>query len=380
MQKSLKIALVAGEASGDVLGAGLIEALKQRYPQAEFVGVGGPKMAAAGCDNWHSYEELAVMGLFEIVKHLPRLIKFRKTLVKQFTEAAPDVFIGIDAPDFNLGLEKRLHSVGIKTVHYVSPSVWAWRQSRVKTVAKSVDLMLTLLPFEAKFYEEHDVPVAFVGHPLADDIAEPDRAGAREQLGLPANAPIVALLPGSRRGEIERLGEPFLATARWLQSQLSDVEFLLPCASPKLRPLLEQQQKDTGPLPIHILDADAQTAMAAADVVLMASGTATLEALLLKRPMVVAYAMSPLSYKVLKPLVKLDKYSLPNLLISSEPVEEFIQDDVVPERMGQAVYDLLTRPDQREAMVASFDAVHNTLRRNASQKAADAIEKHILNG
>lgn len=375
----MKIALVAGEASGDVLGAGLIVALKQRYPHAEFVGVAGPKMIAAGCNAWHSSDELAVMGLFEVAKHLPRLLRLRKKLTAKVISEQPDVFIGIDAPEFNTGLELRLREKGIKTVHYVSPSVWAWRQRRIKKIGKSVDLMLTLFPFEAKFYQDNGIPVTFVGHPLADDIkGRPNKAKARKQLGLSTKAPVVALLPGSRSGELQQLGKPFLETARKLQSQLSDVEFVLPCARPALRPQLEQLLKDTGPLPLHIIDADAQTAMAAADVVLIASGTATLEALLLRRPMVVAYALSPATYKILIRIVKIKQYSLPNLLAGKGTVVECIQDDATPEKMAPAVYDLLTRPKQRDAMLGKFAEVHKQLKQDASQKAADAIEK-LLN-
>ena len=375
----MKIALVAGEASGDVLGAGLIVALKQRYPHAEFVGVAGPKMIAAGCNAWHSSDELAVMGLFEVAKHLPRLLRLRKKLTAKVISEQPDVFIGIDAPEFNTGLELRLREKGIKTVHYVSPSVWAWRQRRIKKIGKSVDLMLTLFPFEAKFYQDNGIPVTFVGHPLADDIkGRPNKAKARKQLGLSTKAPVVALLPGSRSGELQQLGKPFLETARKLQSQLSDVEFVLPCARPSLRPQLEQLLKDTGPLPLHIIDADAQTAMAAADVVLIASGTATLEALLLRRPMVVAYALSPATYKILIRIVKIKQYSLPNLLAGKGTVVECIQDDATPEKMAPAVYDLLTRPKQRDAMLGKFAEVHKQLKQDASQKAADAIEK-LLN-
>lgn len=366
--------MVAGEASGDVLGAGLMRALQRRYPQAEFVGVGGPLMLQAGFNAWHDADELAVMGLFEVLKHLPRLLRLRKALAKQIIAAKPDIFIGIDAPEFNIGLEGMLHQTGIKTVHYVSPSVWAWRQRRIKKIGQSVDLMLTLFPFEAKIYQDNNIPVSFVGHPLADDIAgAPDRLKARTQLGLKPDAPVVALLPGSRGGELQRLGKPFMQTAKRLQAQLSDVEFVLPCARPALRPQLEQLRKETGPLPLHILDADAQTAMAAADVILIASGTATLEALLLRRPMVVAYALAPASYAILIRLVKIKQYSLPNLLAGENTVQECIQENAVPEKLAPAVYQLLTQPKQQQKMLAAFESVHNQLRRDASEQAAAAV-------
>ena len=291
----LCVALVAGEASGDILGSGLMRALKARHPGVRFIGVGGPLMEAEGMQSYFPMERLAVMGLVEVLGRLRELLKRRKLLIETLLDAKPDVFIGIDAPDFTLNIELKLRQHGIKTVHYVSPSVWAWRQKRVLKIREGCDLMLTLLPFEARFYEEQGVPVRFVGHPLADTIPlEADRQAARAELGLPAG-PLVALMPGSRGGEVGRLGALFLEAAERLQQLIPGVRFVLPCANQTRREQIEQMLAGRD-LPLTLLDGQSHQALAACDAVLIASGTATLEAMLYKRPMVVAYRLAPLTY------------------------------------------------------------------------------------
>ncbi|CDF82596.1 Lipid-A-disaccharide synthase [Pseudomonas knackmussii B13] len=373
----LRVALVAGEASGDILGAGLMQALRERHPNVEFIGVGGPRMQAQGLVSEFPMERLAVMGLVEVLGRLRELLKRRKDLIRTLIAARPDVFIGIDAPDFTLGVELKLRQAGIRTVHYVSPSVWAWRQKRVLKIKQACDLMLALFPFEAKFYEEHAVPVRFVGHPLANTIPlDADRAAARDQLGLPQHAQVVALLPGSRGGEVGRLGALFLDTAQRLLQQRPGIRFVLPCASPERREQLEQMLQGRE-LPLQLLDGQSHEALAACDAVLIASGTATLEALLYKRPMVVAYKVAPLTYRILKRLVKSPYVSLPNLLAGRLLAPELIQDAATPEALVQHLLPLL---DDGSAQTESFDAIHRALRQDASAQAAEAVlelvEKH----
>ena len=368
----LRVALVAGEASGDILGAGLMQALKARHPQVEFIGVGGPRMQAEGLNSYFPMERLAVMGLVEVLGRLPELLLRRRRLIATLIEARPDVFVGIDAPDFNLGLELKLRRAGIKTVHYVSPSVWAWRQKRVLKIRQACDLMLTLFPFEAQFYDAHAVPVRFVGHPLADAIPlQADRAAAREALNLPADTPVVALLPGSRGGEVARLGSLFLDTAVRLRALRPGIRFVLPCASPERRAQLEQLLVGRD-LPLSLLDGRSHDALAACDAVLIASGTATLEALLYKRPMVVAYRVAPLTYRILKRLVKSPYISLPNLLAERLLVPELIQDAATPDALAQVLAPLL---DGGAVQTEGFDVIHRALRRDASVQAADAVLK-----
>lgn len=372
MARPLRIALVAGEASGDILGAGLMQALKARHPQVEFIGIGGPRMQAEGLASYFPMERLAVMGLVEVLGRLPELLARRKRLIRTLIDAKPDVFIGIDAPDFNLTLELKLRQAGIKTVHYVSPSVWAWRQKRVLKIRQACDLMLTLFPFEAKFYLDHQVPVRFVGHPLANTIPlQADRQAARAALGVPVEAPLVALLPGSRGGEVARLGELFLDTAQRLRALRSGVQFVLPCASAERRAQLEALLASRD-LPLLLLDGQSHEALAACDAVLIASGTATLEALLYKRPMVVAYRVAPLTYRILKRLVKSPYISLPNLLAERMLVPELIQDAATPDALAQALVPLL---DNGVEQTQGFDVIHRALRQDASQQAADAVLK-----
>nr|WP_322616345.1 lipid-A-disaccharide synthase [Pseudomonas sp. BIC9C] len=369
MMASLRIALVAGEASGDILGAGLMRALKARHPAVEFIGVGGPLMQAEGLTSYFPMERLSVMGLVEVLGRLRELLARRKKLVADLIAAKPDVFIGIDAPDFNLNIELKLRQAGIKTVHYVSPSVWAWRQKRVLKIREGCDLMLTLFPFEARFYEEKGVPVRFVGHTLADAIPlEADRAAARAELGLP-DGPLVALMPGSRGGEVGRLGALFLDTAQRLRALRPGVRFVMPCASAQRRAQLEELLVGRD-LPLTLLDGQSHLALAACDAVLIASGTATLEALLYKRPMVVAYRLAPLTFWILKRMVKSPYISLPNLLAQRLLVPEFLQDDATVEALAQTLSPLI---EGGEEQTRGFDEIHRTLRLDASNQAADAV-------
>lgn len=365
----LCVALVAGEASGDILGAGLMRALRERHPDIEFIGVGGPLMEAQGLTSYFPMERLAVMGLVEVLGRLRELLKRRKVLVKTLIERKPDVFIGIDAPDFTLNIELQLRRAGIKTVHYVSPSVWAWRQKRVLKIREGCDLMLTLLPFEARFYEEQGVPVRFVGHPLADTIAlDADRAAARAELNLP-DGPLVALMPGSRGGEVGRLGNLFLDSAERLRTIVPGVRFVVPCANAERRAQLEQMLAGRD-LPLTLLDGRSHQALAACDAVLIASGTATLEALLYKRPMVVAYRLAPLTYWILKRLVKSPYVSLPNLLAQRLLVPELLQDAATPDALAQTLAPLIKEGVEQ---TSGFDQIHRTLRRDASNQAAEAV-------
>nr|WP_314578710.1 lipid-A-disaccharide synthase [uncultured Pseudomonas sp.] len=366
---ALRIALVAGEASGDILGSGLMRAIKARHPCAQFIGVGGPLMEAEGMRSYFPMERLSVMGLVEVLGRLKELLARRKLLVQTLLDEKPDVFIGIDAPDFTLNIELKLRQAGIKTVHYVSPSVWAWRQKRVLKIREGCDLMLTLLPFEARFYEEKGVPVRFVGHPLADTIPlEADRDAARAELGL-GEGPVVALMPGSRGGEVGRLGALFFDAAQRLLAQRPSIRFVLPCASPQRRAQIEQllQGRD---LPLTLLDGRSHVALAACDAVLIASGTATLEALLYKRPMVVAYRLAPLTYWILKRMVKSPYVSLPNLLAQRLLVPELLQDAATADALADTLLPLL---DNGAEQTAGFDEIHRTLRRDASNQAAEAV-------
>jgi len=366
---NMRIALVAGEASGDILGAGLMRALKAQHPAVEFIGVGGPLMQAEGLVSYFPMERLSVMGLVEVLGRLRELLARRKLLIQTLIKEKPDVFIGIDAPDFTLDIELKLRQTGIKTVHYVSPSVWAWRQKRVLKIREGCDLMLTLLPFEARFYEEKGVPVRFVGHTLADEIPlQADRAAARAELGLP-DGPLVALMPGSRGGEVGRLASVFFDAAERLQDLKPGVRFVLPCASPQRRAQIETLLQGRN-LPLTLLDGQSHLALAACDAVLIASGTATLEALLYKRPMVVAYRLAPLTFWILKRMVKSPYISLPNLLAQRLLVPELLQDDATPDALAQTLLPLI---DGGEEQTRGFDAIHRTLRRDASNQAADAV-------
>ncbi|PKM31180.1 MAG: lipid-A-disaccharide synthase [Gammaproteobacteria bacterium HGW-Gammaproteobacteria-11] len=373
--KPLCIALVAGEASGDILGAGLIKALQRHYPNARFIGIGGPRMLAAGFESRFPMERLSVMGLVEVLGRLRELLNIRKQLAAHLKSEAPDVFIGIDAPDFTLNLEQQLRDAGIPTVHYVSPSVWAWREKRVLGIKQSTDLMLTLFPFEEAVYQKHGVAVRCVGHTLADQIPlQPDRDAARTALGLDHQAPVMALMPGSRNGELRKLGLLFLQTAALCLQQRPDLHFVMPCANPERKAQMQAILADSGlSLPLTLLDGQAHEALAACDAVLIASGTATLEAMLFKRPMVVAYRMAGLTFRILKLLVKVGHVSLPNLLAGREVVPEFLQDAATPEVMSQALLARLGPTSEAEATQATFLALHQMLRRDADEAAAAAV-------
>ncbi len=374
---TLTIGLVAGEASGDNLGAALIRALRTRLPQARFVGVAGPAMQAEGCEAWAASERLAVMGLFEVLRHLPGLWRLRREVRERFLAAPPDLFVGIDAPEFNLGLARQLHAAGIRTVQYVSPQVWAWRRGRAAKMARHLDMVLCLLPFEPEVYERHGLDARFVGHPLADQLPlEPDRSAARALLALPEDTNVVALLPGSRVGEVGRLAADFAATAAWLAARRPGLQFVAPTAGPRTRALLEQALAAAAPgLPVRVLDGQSRLALTAADVALVASGTATLETLLCKRPMVVAYRVGALTALVLRRLrlLKSPFFAQPNLLAGRQVVPELAQDEVRAGRLGPLLLHWLDHPDEVAALQAEFRRIHEQLRGGASERAAEAL-------
>ncbi len=372
----MKIALVAGEASGDALGAGLIDELKRRFPHAKFAGVGGALMRKAGLDAWHDSSELSVMGLAEVVRHLPRLLALRRSLCRQLLAWQPDVMVGIDAPDFNLGLERKLKRAGVRTAHYVSPSVWAWREGRAAKIGRSADLVLCLFPMEPAIYARLGVVARFVGHPMADQFAlVPDRSAARLVLGVPEQIPVLALLPGSRLGEIRRLLPVFMETARRLAQQLPDLQVLIPAANGNCRQLIEQQLADPPSDHVRVLDGNAQQAMIAADVVLLASGTAALEAMLAKRPMVVGYRISALTYRLVMALglMKINRYSLPNVLANEPIVPELMQGECTADNLVPAVLHWFNDAQARAGLQPRYAAIHEQLRGNASARAAAAI-------
>ena len=371
----LKVAIVAGEASGDILGAELIRALKLHYPDLQVEGIAGELMLSEGAQTLYPLERLSVMGLTEVLGRLPELLKLRNQLIQRWIENPPDLFIGIDAPDFTLKLERKLHDAGITTVHYVSPSVWAWRRKRVISIKRGTDLMLTLLPFEADFYREHQQRVAFVGHPLADQFPmSPNTLGQRQALGIDQQARVIALLPGSRGGEVSRLAVPFLETAKQLHLRYPDLTFLMPAANSARYDYLKQLiDTDYSDLPIRLLLKQSAAVMAASDVILIASGTATLEAMFCKKPMVVAYRLSALSYCILSRLVKSRWISLPNLLANESLIPEVLQDQVTPERLVKEIDVWLNDSNACNAIEARFTQLHDLLRGGASQRAAQAI-------
>ena len=374
-------AIVVGEHSGDTLGEGLIVALKKRYPNASFIGIGGPKMAALGFKSLFAMDELSVMGVFEVLGRLRRLLHIRKTLKEYFIENKPDVFIGIDAPDFNIPLEGKLKEKGITTVHYVSPSVWAWREKRVFTIEKATNMVLSLLPFEKAFYDKHHIPCTFVGHSLADDIPMiSDKNAARLKLNLPQDAKVLALMPGSRGGELSRLVAPFLESATQLykdaQKKHQSLRFVVPMISEKrAEQFRELHQKFAPNLSVEIIVNDTQTVMAASDCLLMASGTVALEAALVKRPMVVCYKFNPLTYHLFKGFVKLQWFSLPNLLSNKFLVPELLQSQVTSENIIPLVDERLYQ--DQSALNDEFIKIHQTLKQNASEKAAQAIAELV---
>lgn len=374
----MRVALVAGELSGDALGAGLIREIRARVPDATFEGVAGPAMRDAGCRALHDADELAVMGLTEVVRHLPRLLRLRRGLVRRWRDDPPDVFVGIDAPDFNIGLAGRLRRRGVRTVQYVSPSVWAWRRRRVHKIGRSCDRVLCLLPFEKQFYDEHGVAADFVGHPLAEVIGTAiDRAALRDRFGLPEAAPVLAVLPGSRTGEVSRLGADFAAAALELSRRVPGLRVIAPMAGEATAALFRAQAVAAGLAGerCQVVVGGARDAMGAADIVLLASGTATLEATLLGRPMVVAYRFTPSTYRILKilKLVKVRHFSLPNLLAAEPLVPELLQHDVTPQRLADELERLLRDPQRAAAIRNEFANIHASLARNADRLAAQAV-------
>ena len=370
-------AIVVGEHSGDTLGAGLMQQLLNSYPQAEFIGIGGPKMQALGFNSLFDMDELSVMGVFEVLGRLRRLLHIRKSLTDYFSANKPSVFIGIDAPDFNITLEERLKAQNVKTVHYVSPSVWAWREKRVFKIAKATNMVLSLLPFEKAFYDKHQVPCTFVGHSLADDIPmNSDKAAARNSLGLSESATILALMPGSRGGELSRLVEPFLLTAKKLllnkPEHIKELLFVVPMISEKRAEQFKELHKKFAPeIAVNIIIGETQKVMAASDCLLTASGTVTLEAALVKRPMVICYKFNPLTYHMFKGFVKLKWFSLPNLLANKSLVPELLQGQVTVDNIIPLVEERLYQ--DQSALNQAFTTIHQTLKQDASKQAANAV-------
>jgi lipid-A-disaccharide synthase len=373
----LRVGIVAGEHSGDQLGAALIAALRERVPALECFGVAGPKMIAAGCEAWAGTDSFGVMGLAEVLRHLPRLLRLRAELATRFTAARPDVFVGIDSPEFNLTLARRLKRAGIRCVQYVSPQVWAWRRGRVRTIGRDSDLVLCLLPFEADFYLQHAVRAEFVGHPLADQIPlEVDSAGARAALGLEAGARVVAVLPGSRLFEVAHLAAPFVAACDWIRARRPEFQFIAPMASAAMRECFEKEWAQAQEkAAIRLVDGQAQRVLAAADAALVASGTATLETLLSGRPMVVAYKVSWLTAFIVRTLglVKVPYFSQPNLLAGRRLVPEFYQRQVTGEALGRALLAELDDPAHLAQLRGEFAGIHRVLRRGGAGLAADAV-------
>ena len=376
-QQVLNVGIVAGEASGDLIGAQLMQALRDLYPNVQFTGVAGPKMRAAGCCALASIDDLSVIGIAGIICKLPKIWRIRKRLIKYFSENPPDVFIGVDFTEFNLSLEYQLRKRGIKTVHYKSPSVWAWRQGRLKTIAKATDLMLALFPFELPIYHERNMPVTFVGHPLADNIPLiADKIAARRALGLAEDAKLVAILPGSRSMEIKYLSKPFLQAAQLCLQKIPELKFIAPMANAKVQQQFSKFIKTIAPeLPITLLSGSAQTVMTAADAVLIASGTATFEGMLCKRPMVAAYRLDNLTYYILRLFFtfKMKYFTLPNLLLDEKVVPEFLQQQVKAESLAVELLKYLQNPELTIAVQNKFTAMHEKLRRNANVTAAHAV-------
>lgn len=375
----MNLGIVSGETSGDILGAGLLSELQKSHPHLTASGIGGPAMIQTGFTSLYDMERLAVMGIVEPLRRLPELFKIRNALYNHFTQHRPDVFIGIDSPDFNLGLELKLRKAGIPIVHYVSPSVWAWRKKRIHKIAKAVDLVLTLFPFEADFYREHNVPVQFVGHPLADLIPlKPDTAAARRTLDLGRDTTYIAILPGSRRNEIKYLAELFIETAAAISIVRPEIKFITSAINAERDQEVRALCKKLAPhLPIKFFIGQSHEVMAAADVVLVTSGTATLETMLFKKPMVIAYRMAELTYQIARHLVKIPYVGLPNLLAKQLLVPEFIQKEAHPTQLVAALLDFIDHPKKITILEKKFLEIHQMLRCDANKQAALAIHKII---
>ena len=371
--KQLTIALVAGETSGDILGAGLIRTLKKHHPNIKFVGIAGPLMQTEGCQAWYEMDELSVMGIVEVLGRLRRILAIRRDITKRLIDLKPDVFIGIDAPDFNLSLEGKLKQASIKTIHYVSPSVWAWKQKRVFKIKRNTNLILAFLPFEKAFYDKFDVPCRFIGHKMADDIPlEPDQTAMRQQLGIPVDCQCLALLPGSRHAEVTLLSEPFLKAAQLLRDKFPDLHIVVPLVNGKRRAEFEQIKAEIAPkLNLQLLDGHAREAMIASNAAILASGTVALECMLAKCPMVVGYKMKAFTFWLAKKLIKTPYVSLPNILAGKEIVPELLQHDCTPENIANHVLPFLE--SENTELKATFLALHKQIRCNADEQAAQAV-------
>ena len=381
MSKPLRIAMVAGEPSGDVLAAGMVAELKRLYPDAIIEGIGGPNMQAQGFHSLFDMETLSVMGLVEVLSHLPAILKVKKALLAHFSDNPPDIFVGIDAPDFNLRVEKELKSKGIKTIHYVSPTIWAWREKRVHKIAKAAGRVLGLFPFEQQVYDKYDVPYTFVGHTMADSIAlTPDQQASRSTLNLPIDKAVLAVLPGSRRGEVDTLLPIFIETMEKIAAQRPDIEFVIPAANAhrleQINGILKEANNASERLPIHVTEGTSRDAMIASNVILLASGTATLEAMLCKRPMVVAYKLSPITYKIMQRLYKAPFFALPNLLANEALVPELLQEDVNPDTLSQ--HALTYFDSDNTDLISRFTDLHHTLKCNADKTAAQAVVEELF--
>ncbi len=377
MGSPVRIAMVAGEASGDLLASHLMAALKAKLPDAVFYGIGGPKMQALGFDAWWPMEKLAVMGYVDALKHYREISGIRRQLKKRLLDIRPDIFIGVDAPDFNLGLETDLKSAGVKTIHYVSPSIWAWRGGRIKKIARAVDRVLALFPMEPPLYEKERIPVTYVGHPLADIIPlVTNMRAVREKLSMPKDVPVFAMLPGSRKGELEMMADTFVQTAKIIRERfLPNALFIVPLTTRETRLQFEMAiyQQQAGEVPFRLLFGHAQDALGAADVSLVASGTATLEAALIKRPMVITYKIAKLSYWIMKRMAYQAFVGLPNILAGRSVVPEILQDEATPENLAEALVKLYEDKENAEAVAEAFTEIHLQLRQNTAEKAANAV-------
>jgi lipid-A-disaccharide synthase len=380
-EKALKVGMVAGEASGDILAAGLIKQLKKQYPNATFEGIAGPKMQAQGCQSLFDMEELSVMGLVEVLSRIRRLMFVRKTLLNHFLSNPPDVFIGVDAPDFNLGLELKLKKQGIKTVQYVSPTVWAWREKRIFKIAKATNLVLSIFPFEKQVYDKHHIPCDYVGHTMADDIAiKPDKQKARLSLNLQENATVLAVLPGSRKREVDTLLDVFIQSCLLLKSDIADLKVLIPVVNRQRKDQVDQYIQTHNPdLSIQVVIGHAREVMIASDAVLLASGTATLEAMLCKKNMVTAYKLSGLTYQMMKWLYKAKYFALPNVLADEKLIPELLQDDVTPQTISKLLLPMLTLQsgDEQQALITKFETLHESLKKDADVQSAAAVANLI---
>ncbi|WP_324187579.1 lipid-A-disaccharide synthase [Thiomicrorhabdus heinhorstiae] len=369
------IAMVAGEASGDTLGADLMAGLKKRFPQARFIGIGGPKMQQLGLKSWFPMERLSVMGFFEVLKRLPELLRLRKQLIQRLTEVRPDVFIGVDAPDFNFTVEKRLKSLGIPTVHYVGPSVWAWREKRLLKIKQAVDGVLVLFPFETPYYDRYGIASRFVGHPLANQVPEfPDKAQAKAQLQIDLSAPLTAILPGSRMSEIEQMAEPYFLAAARLQTDYPQMQFVVPCVHERARLRLQEIKQSCAPqLAINFLDGQSQLALEACDQAVVTSGTATLECALMRRPLVLAIKLHPITHWIMKRLSTTEWVGLPNVLAQETLVTELIQDEASSGAIYQELKRLIEDPVLREKQLQAFEKQYHSLNCDASNLATEAV-------